>query len=291
MQTNVLPDNANADEIPEGESAPLLSIVTRSRKRKLPDYDDVTSARYSPLSGIPNNFESCHDHMGSPVEIKRSNLVEAGTQDGILRDNNLCDVIVRDILNDVVRAVVDDVISGIVDDAVSKVFVSGSVDVGINGVNDELPGTPVNGHDSEEINGVDIRDKSEEPSRISLDNKELPLIETGDGRDDGETPVNLDSSFNGEISNGTTSMINGHNEGSINQAMAEYSETIPHICSRSNEHTSVMITKSPTSTVSPPKKQFSVIPPFQNSPVVKETIKDTNSCEEVNTVNGDSSHN
>ena len=153
-------------------------MVTRSRKRRLLDYDSI-SASSSPVSEISKNFETCDDNPDLATEIsakKRPNLDDDVIQDSVMPSKEFCDVIVRDVVYDVVRSVVDDVICDIVDDAISNVSVSGSADEAMNGVdNDGQVGTTMTrngneGHD--DTNGLDH-------IRISADDNEQQLIETG----------------------------------------------------------------------------------------------------------------
>ena len=177
-------------------------MVTRSRKRKLLDYDSVSGSS-SPVSEICKNFEVCDHNPDLGVEItakKRPYLDNDVVEDSVTGSKDFCDVIVRDVVYDVVRAVVDDVICDIVDDAISKVSVPESADVALNGVdNYEHVGTSVTpsgneGHDDDTmvVNGVEIKDQIEDHLRISVDDKEQQLMETGSKNGEGICDTAMD---------------------------------------------------------------------------------------------------
>ncbi len=253
-QTTNLPDGTNTEEIPGEEGAPLLSMVTRSRKRKFLDYDSITSSCSSPVSELSKNFE---DNPDLGIEIaaeKRRNLDNDVIQDSVVRNSGLCDVIVRDVIYDVVRAVVDDVICDIVDDAISKVSVSESADVVINGVDSEglteTTETPNGneGHSDETIgvNGLD-------PIRTSVNDKEQQLMETEskntDREDNRDTAMDIDG-FDRQnhgtlMDNGSPSMTNGNEHDEQNVDTRDIEHTLPEESSGyENKHKSSMMISS-----------------------------------------------
>ena len=191
-QTTDILNDRNTEEIPgEEEGAPLLSIVTRSRKRKFLDYDEMASVSSSPVSEISKNFESEAGDDNCPVG-KRPNLSAGIAQDFTMSNREICDVIVRDVVHDVIRSVVDDVICDVVDDVISKVLVCEYTDVAVNGVgSDGYVGTTVIQDDKDglcdekkEVNGLEINDQNDYLTGVSNDNKEEQLknIDTMDNR-------------------------------------------------------------------------------------------------------------
>ena len=192
-QTTDIPNDTNTEGIPgQEEGAPLLSIVTRSRKRKFLDYDEMASVSSSPVSEIFKNFESEVGDDNCPRD-KRPNLDTGIAQDFIMSSREICDVIVRDVVHDVIRSVVDDVICDVVDDVISKVLVCEYTDVAVNGVDsDGYVGRTVIQEDKDgkcnerkEVNGLEINDQNDDHAGVSKDNKEEQLknIDTGDHRD------------------------------------------------------------------------------------------------------------
>jgi hypothetical protein len=235
-------------------------MVTRSRKRKFLDYDDITSASSSPLSEFSKNFEAFDDNPDLRIEIraeKRPNLDNDVVQDSVT--SGLCDVIVRAVVDDVIRAVVDDVICDVVDDAISKMSVSESAEVAINGVdNDGLIGTTVirngnegYGDDKMGVNGVEIKHQTEDHLRVSMDDKEQQLMEPDSKNDDSEgnrdTVMDIDgfehtqnhATFVDNISNDSTLMTNGngHKEQNVdtrNIELQQASHKNTEVCNSSN---------------------------------------------------------
>ena len=204
--TNI-PDSINLDEIPGEEGAPLLSMVTRSRKRKFLDYDDMISASSSPLSEVSKNLEGevCDENPDSRFEVrsvKRPNLSDHATLDSVVESKEICDVIVYDLVNDLI----------------SKV--SGNAEVGINGVDDDgYNRTSVTQNDVMEVtsSGVDVENTIVHPE-VSGDSREQQLIVTDDKYNDAKgnksDVTNIidrrsNSTFPDKISNGIFSDTNG----------------------------------------------------------------------------------
>ncbi|XP_028414754.1 uncharacterized protein LOC114537843 [Dendronephthya gigantea] len=214
VEMTSIPDSINLDEIQGEEGAPLLSMVTRSRKRKFLDYDDMVSASSSPLSEVSKSLEGevCDENPDSLYEVKsekRPYLDDHAIHDSAVESEEIRDGIVYDIVNDLI----------------SKV--SGNAEVVINGVdNDGYNGTSVTQNDVIEItsNGVDVENTLGNPE-VSGDSKGQQLITSNDKNGDtkghkGEVMdikdsrsdgILLDKMTNGSLSD-TNKMPKGHNE-------------------------------------------------------------------------------
>ena len=236
-QTTNIPDSGHPEDISGEEGAPLLSIVTRSRKRKFLDYDEMASVSSSPVSEFSKNFESEIGGDGCPVD-KSPSLDNGVVQDLVMKSSEICDVIVRDVVHDVIRSVVDDVICDVVDDAISKVSVCEYADVATNGVDsDGLVGTTVTQDDKEgqcdekmRVNGLEIKYQNEDYVRVYEDNKGQ-LLNNGDTMGNRGTAMDTDGfedtqsrdTCDDNMTNGSTLMINGdeHREQNIDARNTE----------------------------------------------------------------------